>query len=461
MRIVSERQLKTIAILGFGRSGKAVLDACIEGALTVCIHDDRIQKTQPPPGIDPALFCDYNDWDWQQLDALVISPGIPHLHPQPHPAAKRAADEGVEVISEIEFALRRGRAGRWVSITGTNGKSTTTALIGHILETAGIDCAVGGNIGTALTSLAPVSADGVNVIELSSYQLEITPSLRSDIAVILNITPDHLDRHGGMDGYVAAKQRVIMSGTAGALVVLGAGPHLDRLAGYVADSCQLVRLTAADTAAEAKQHSTAGNMALRGLHNAENCLTARLVCRHLGVAEAVIDAGIAGFAGLPHRMQPAGHIDNILFVNDSKATNGEAAGKALASYHNIHWCAGGQAKADGLQACLGQLSHVRAGYLYGEAAEQFARSLSGQIPVSCHDSLDEAVRAATISATQHAAADSKEGAMQVILLSPAAASFDQFSDYEARGRAFCALAAQEIERLKTCQAGTDRKARHV
>ena len=207
-----------IAILGMGRSGQAVLDACVADGILVNVFDDK-----GPTSRTETCFRNFNDWDMDGLEAMVISPGIPHHHPAPHPAAKCCVDAGVPIISEVEFALRRGRAGRWISITGTNGKSTTTALIGHILEKAGINSAVGGNIGAAVTALKPVGADGVNVIELSSYQLEVTPSLRSDIAVILNITPDHLDRHGGMTGYIRAKEQVLASVSADGLAVLGEG----------------------------------------------------------------------------------------------------------------------------------------------------------------------------------------------------------------------------------------------
>ena len=218
-----------IAILGLGRSGQAVLDACICDGITVSLYDDQLFKNTPADNRAETYLEHYDNWEMDKLDALIISPGIPHNHPKPHPAAKACAKAGIPILSEVEFALRRGREGRWVSITGTNGKSTTTALVGHILEQAGIDCAIGGNIGAAITTLQNVGADGVNIIELSSYQLEITPSLRSDIAVIMNITPDHLDRHGGMQGYIAAKEQVLTSLTPEGLAILGDGEALDDL----------------------------------------------------------------------------------------------------------------------------------------------------------------------------------------------------------------------------------------
>jgi len=440
-----------IAILGMGRSGQAVLDACIEDGISVNVFDDN--------GATPrtkAYFRDFNDWDMDGLEAMVISPGIPHSHPAPHPAAKRCIEAGVPIISEVEFALRRGRTGRWVSITGTNGKSTTTALIGHILGQAGIHCAIGGNIGAAVTALMPVGADGVNVIELSSYQLEVTPSLRSDIAVIMNITPDHLDRHGSMAGYIRAKEQVLASLPEAGLAVLGEGEALDELASRYQDRLEIIRLTRAEQQEEASHIAPFENLALKGLHNAQNTLAARYICRALGLGEAEIDKGIASFAGLPHRLQPAGQIGNILFVNDSKATNGEAAARALASFENIHWCAGGIAKEDGLDACIPHLSHVAKSYLFGACADDFAASLAGHIPVSCFDTLEEAVEAASLSARQETAPD-----QQVILLSPAAASFDQFTSFEARGVHFCALAAAQIDKLATPSDQPSLRGHHV
>ena len=426
-----------IAILGMGRSGQAVLEACLADGISATVYDDKGATPQTE-----AYFSSFDDWPMHKLDALVISPGIPHHHPSPHPAAQRCIDANIPIISEVEFALQRGRTGRWVSITGTNGKSTTTALIGHILNSAGRPCAIGGNIGAAVTALDAVGEDGVNIIELSSYQLEVTPSLSSDIAIIMNITPDHLDRHGGMQGYIRAKEQVLASLKPDGLAILGMGDALDVLSDKYAPDIDLTRLTSAAIKLEAEHIASVNNLALAGLHNAQNCLAARLVCRALGLAETEIDSGIASFAGLPHRLQPAGQINNILFVNDSKATNGEAAAHALASFENIHWCAGGIAKEDGLTACLPHLGHVVQGYLFGACAKDFANSLEGQLPTSCFDTLEDAMAAASASAQRCSATD-----QQVILLSPAAASFDQFPSFEARGQHFCTLAAATIDKL--------------
>ena len=444
------KAFNNIAILGLGRSGQAVLDACACDGITVSLYDDHFSANRRAGDTAEKYFKHYDDWDMDKLDALIISPGIPHNYPEPHPAAKVCIEAGIPILSEVEFALRRGRKGRWVSITGTNGKSTTTALIGHILEQAGLVCAIGGNIGAAVTALETVGADGVNIIELSSYQLEVTPSLRSDIAVIMNITPDHLDRHGGMQGYITAKEQVLASLAPEGLAILGEGAALDNLSKKYEGQLRISRLADGLVAAEASHINRFNNLALKGMHNAQNCLAARGVCRALGLSDTQIDAGIESFSGLPHRLQPAGQIDNILFVNDSKATNGEAAAHALASFDNIHWCAGGIAKEDGLEACLPHLQHVVQSYLYGACANDFANSLQGLVPVSCFETLEEAIQAASASAQKRPAPD-----QQVILLSPAAASFDQFPSFEARGQHFCALAAAHVAKRASPPASPD------
>ncbi|MEC7207926.1 MAG: UDP-N-acetylmuramoyl-L-alanine--D-glutamate ligase, partial [Pseudomonadota bacterium] len=405
--------------------------------------------------IPEALFKPPDDWPWDELEAVVISPGIPHEFPAPHQAVNLADMHDVPVISEIEFALRTTRQGRWIAITGTNGKSTTTALTGHILRQAGLNAVIGGNIGDPVTGLPVQDEDGIAVIELSSYQLETTPSLRADVRVILNITPDHLDRHGGWDGYVAAKQAVLATATADQLVILGQGEALDETAEAWHQHARILRLDNACLNEEKQHNAQADNPVLQGEHNCQNCAAARLICREMGVSDQQINEGIASFGGLPHRLQPAGRYKHIRFINDSKATNAEAAAKALASFTHIHWCAGGLAKEDGLSACLPYLTNVQHGYFYGRCAVEFAQAVTGKLPNSVHQTLEEAVEAATLSAGQSPQED------QVILLSPAAASFDQFTSFEARGEAFCQIAEQQIAHLKATQTAEERTVGHV
>jgi len=426
---------KMVGILGLGLSGMAAARALVAGGASVWLHDDNHTPDKLPAG---ATLSDWQEWPWDRLASMVISPGIPHGHPQPHPAAAHAAKAGVEVISEIEIAMRAAPRGRIVAITGTNGKSTTTALIGHCLRDAGIDVAVGGNIGDAACNLDDPGTGGVIVLELSSYQLETTPSLRADIAILLNITPDHLVRHGGMDGYVAAKGRILdaVDRDTGGLVITGSDDmHVRALAAaHSRVGGTVLAVSAADAPAGAD-----GVSALAGAHNAVNAAVAAACLRHLGLDEAAIDAGMAGFTGLAHRLQPVARAGDITFVNDSKATNGVATAKALAAFDNIYWIAGGEAKEDGLGEAATATTGVTRAYLIGNAAQDFAATLAtdraGRVPVTLSGDLESA----TVTAFSDACAARRAA---TILLSPAAASFDQFTNFVARGEAFTAIATR-------------------
>jgi len=422
---------KKVGILGLGLSGMAAARALIAGGSTVFLHDDNHTPDSLPSG---AVLRDWHDWPWDSLASMVISPGIPHDHPRPHAAAARAAEAGVEVISEIEIAMRARPKARLVVVTGTNGKSTTTALIGHCLRDAGIAVAVGGNIGDAACNLDDPGADGVIVLELSSYQLETTPSLRADVAILLNITPDHLARHGGMDGYVAAKARILDAAGTGGLVITGQDDsHVRALAARHRDAGGSVIMADAGAAPDGAARSPA----LAGAHNAANAAAALLCLRHLGMTDAAINAGMAGFAGLPHRLQPVATTGGITFVNDSKATNGVATARALAAFDNIYWIAGGQAKEDGLGEAAGATAAVTRAYLIGSAAHDFAAELEGRVPVTLSGDLESA----TVTAFADARAADNTA---TILLSPAAASFDQFTSFVARGETFTALAGRLV-----------------
>lgn len=433
---------RTVGILGLGLSGMAAARALGAAGAELWLHDDTIPVAQSKDGSpDGATLAPWQDWPWQQLDSMVISPGIPHAFPVPHPAAERAAAAGVEIISEIEVAIRAKPAARLVVVTGTNGKSTTTALLGHCLDHAGIRNAVGGNIGDAACNLDDPGPDGVIVLEMSSYQLETTYSLQSDIAIILNITPDHLDRHNGMDGYIAAKARALTSMTPGGLAVLGnGGDHLASLARNAVKAGTNVKIVGSADAPEA----IADAAALSGAHNAENAAAAAATLRHLGVSETAISTGMASFAGLPHRMQQVAQTGGIVFINDSKATNGVAAAKALAAFDNIYWIAGGDAKEDGIRNIGGAIGAVRRAYLIGTSAASFAASLSGRCPTEISGDLESATVSAFSDASA-ACADDKgnshnTGIAATILLSPAAASFDQFDNFVARGNVFTDIA---------------------
>ena len=439
----SPHHLHQIGILGMGLSGSAVRErAQALGIKTVCWDDRQAEDS----------FISPEHWPWPELDAVIISPGIPHLHPAPHPAAQMAKDNNVELISEIEFALRTGHGGdgkgpsaQFVVVTGTNGKSTTTALLGHLMDVARYPHAVGGNIGKPLCSLPVLPEGGVYLIEMSSYQLETTPSLNSDISILLNITPDHLDRHGGMTGYIHAKARALSAVREDGLIITGdddlcadARTHAARTDDNAGTAAQIV-ITDVLMAEEMSRGAQMQNPALQGTHNTQNCVAVRMAGLRLGISEDVIDRAISDFSGLAHRMQPVGEMGGIRFINDSKATNGEAAARALASFTNIYWCAGGLAKEDGIAACLPYLDNVRRAYFYGRSGADFANVAQNQLPCSVHHTLDDAVGKALSDASE------ASGTQNIILLSPAAASFDQFTSFEARGRHFCHLAQTFIQ----------------
>ncbi|MGC6452891.1 MAG: UDP-N-acetylmuramoyl-L-alanine--D-glutamate ligase [Candidatus Puniceispirillaceae bacterium] len=418
---------KTVGILGLGLSGMAAARALVAGGADVWLHDDNISPDTMPRG---ATLCDWRDWPWESLAAMVISPGIPHHHPHPHDAAARAEEAGVEVISEIEIAMRAAPAARIVAVTGTNGKSTTTALIGHCLRHAGVPVTVGGNIGDPACDLEDPGKDGVIVLELSSYQLETTPSLRADVAILLNITPDHLGRHGGMDGYVAAKGRIMdAAGTTGIVITGSDDAHVQGLAAAHVAAGGFVTLAKACDAPEGVSRAPS----LAGGHNAVNAAVAAACLRHLGMTKAATSNSMAGFPGLAHRLQPVAQCRGITFVNDSKATNGVAAAKALAAFDNIYWIAGGEAKEDGLGEAATATGSVTHAYLIGRAADDFAAELGDDVPTTLSGDLESA----TVTAFADASAARRAA---TILLSPAAASFDQFASFVARGEAFTAIA---------------------
>ncbi len=424
---------KTYGVYGLARSGKATVAAlAASGAQTRNWDDGEVARA----GFDGVL-TNLHEIDLAALDALVVSPGVPH----DAPLFVRAAAAGIPVIGDIElFAQARADLPphRAVGITGTNGKSTTTALIHHILQTAGIPTAMGGNIGLAIMAQQPLAAGGVYVLELSSYQLDISFSLVCEVAVLLNVTPDHLERHGDMAGYAAAKARLFGMQVPGAAAIIAtddryscdiaekvvATLHPVSAARVVDEGVSVVGgIARIDGAPFAEQRDWP---ALQGPHNAQNAAAAIAAARALGVQSADILAGLASYPGLPHRMERIANKNGVLFVNDSKATNPDSTAPALAAYPRTHWIAGGRQKSDDLDAVLPVLGGVVAAYLIGEAAPVFAAILAPHIPVQQCGTLGDAVIAA--------AAAARPG--DTVLLSPACASFDQFRDFEARGDAF-------------------------
>lgn len=396
---------------------------------------------------------------WCDIVACVWSPGIPHTHPQPHPAKAILDAKGITPICDIELLLKRCPDAFTVAITGTNGKSTTTALIGHILKSAGHLVEVGGNLGTPVLDLNPLPFHGTYVLEMSSYQLELTPSLSPDVAVLLNITPDHLARHGGMDGYVAAKERIFRNQWKPATAIISqddkhcrdmtrriAGQHNADIVPIRADGEEPGGvftlegvLYAAEGLCEPEAICDLQTMpALPGAHNWQNACAAYAACRARGVHPATIVVAMRTFPGLAHRQETVAVIDGVRFVNDSKATNAEAAEKALTCYDAVYWIAGGQAKEGGIDALKPHFKRIRHAFLIGEAAADFAKVLKAEnVPVTMAGTLEEAVPAAAVRAARD---DAKA---PVVLLSPACASWDQFRSFEHRGDTFRAL----VERL--------------
>lgn len=413
---------KTIGVLGLGRSGKASVAALMAAGAIVYTHDDA----SPPKSDDNAIAAAPSDWPWQEMVALVISPGIPHDFPKPHPAAVLAREHKVPVISDIELLMEARPAGRLVGITGTNGKSTTVKFLGHLLKEAGVPVAIGGNIGTAALALDDPGPEGVIVLELSSYQLETTPSLSLDAGALINITPDHLDRHGGWDGYVAAKRRLVGAIKPEGTLVIGRHPELKDLSGPCAGKIEVI--TPEDTPFIGMSDS------LLGPHNIENGAIAFRLGRFLGLSHPVMLDAVPSFKGLPHRMETIGFVGPVRFVNDSKATNSDATLQALRSYTGIYWIAGGLSKEEGIGAIKDALGNIRKAYLIGSCAENFAADLNGKVEYEIPGNLSQAIEAAFADACRDGLPEA------TILLAPAAASFDQFAHFEARGDTFRALA---------------------
>jgi len=440
---------KMIAVFGLGGSGLATAEALLAGGAKVVAWDDNPENVRKATQKKiPAQ--DLRQADWSTIDALVLSPGVPLTHPHPHWSVELAQSARVEIIGDIElFARERdslAASAPFVAITGTNGKSTTTALIAHVLNAAGRDTQMGGNIGRAIMTLEPPAPDRHYVVECSSYQIDLAPALKPSVGILLNLTPDHLDRHGSMENYAAIKERLVAKSDTAIIGVdddycravadrlEAAGRNVVRISvtqklgdGFYADGSRLMR-AAGGTAEELL--SLEGIGSLRGRHNAQNALAALAACLACGLTVPEIAAGFASFPGLAHRMEQVGRKGRLLFINDSKATNAEASAPALASFDRIYWIAGGQPKQGGIESLRTFFPRIAKAYLVGEAAPMFAATLGETIPYEISDTVAVAVEHATHDASHETAGEA------VILLSPACASFDQFKNFEVRGDAF-------------------------
>ncbi|KQP08175.1 UDP-N-acetylmuramoylalanine--D-glutamate ligase [Methylobacterium sp. Leaf99] len=435
---------RKVALFGLGGSGLATLKALRAGGADVLAWDDSPDSAARARE-QGFTVSDLRDTDWSEFAALVLAPGVPLTHPAPHWTVDKARAAGIEIIGDIElFCRERARiapGAPFVAITGTNGKSTTTALVAHILARAGRDVQMGGNIGTAILSLAPPAPDRIHVIELSSFQIDLTPSLDPSVGVLLNVTPDHLDRHGTLALYAGIKARLIAGSD---LAVVGIDDAPSRA---IAESVTgaLVRVHVGATSPEgglaardgavfeadgARIADLDGIGTLRGAHNWQNAAVAIAVVRSLGLDAESILAGLRTFPGLPHRMEEVGRRGRALFVNDSKATNADSTEKALTAFHDIHWILGGKAKAGGIESLVPLFGRVAHAYLIGAASDAFAATLDGRVPYTRCGTLDVATRAAADAAARSPASE------PVVLLSPACASYDQFRSFEDRGDQF-------------------------
>jgi UDP-N-acetylmuramoylalanine--D-glutamate ligase len=439
---------KKVAVFGLGGSGLASASALFAGGADVIAGDDdeaTIAKARAA-GVPTA---DLRGADWSKIAALVVAPGVPLTHPAPHWVVALARKAAVEVIGDIELFCRERRhhapSAPFVAITGTNGKSTTTALIAHLTASAGIDAQLGGNIGTAILSLQPPRAGSVHVVECSSYQIDLAPSLDPSIGILINLSEDHLDRHGTMENYAAVKERLIAGVPSGGAAIVGvddnwcravaerrerSGQRVIRVSvrqrlgdGIYVEGQRIMR-------AEEVIAELGGIGSLRGLHNAQNAACAAAAVLALGLKPAAIQAGMRSFPGLAHRMEEVGHRGTVLFVNDSKATNADSAAQALACFSDIYWIAGGKPKTGGIESLRSFFPRIRKAYLIGEAVDDFAATLGNDAPHEIDGTLDKAVAAAARDAGASAASE------PVVLLSPACASFDQYRNFEIRGTAF-------------------------
>jgi UDP-N-acetylmuramoylalanine--D-glutamate ligase len=439
---------KRVAVFGLGASGLSAAKALIAGGADVLVWDDN-EKSREAALRENIPVGDLKAADWSTFDALVLAPGVPLTHPAPHWTVQRAQQLNVEVIGDVELHMREraalAPAAAFVAITGTNGKSTTTSLIAHILESAGRDVQVGGNLGTPILALEPPKTGRFHVIEMSSYQIDLTPSLNPTVGIMLNVTPDHLDRHGTMQHYAFVKSRVPGRATFPVIGIdddygremarnlAATGKGVIRIStrdmpaqGYLAGETHIYRVVGKDAEEVA---DLAGIGSLRGAHNAQNAMAAIATCTALGLSDEEISKGLRSFPGLAHRMEEVGRKDRVLFVNDSKATNADSAAKALGSFDNIYWIAGGKPKEGGIAPLAEFFPRIRKAYLIGEAAPDFAKTLAGKVPFEIVETLDRAV-------PQAAADAAKEGGEAVVLLSPACASFDQYRNFEVRGDRF-------------------------
>ena len=443
---------KTVAVFGLGGSGLASCHALKAGGAEVIAGDDGAERLAEAAKAG-FVTADLRTVNWSRFAALILTPGAPLTHPAPHWSVLMARQSGIEVIGDIELFCRERQRhapdAPFVAITGTNGKSTTTALIAHLMRFAGYDTQMGGNIGYPILSLEPPRKGRVHVIEMSSYQIDLTPSLDPTVGILINVSEDHIDRHGTLEHYAAVKERLVAGVQSEGTAIIGVDDIWCRAAAdrIEQDGKRVVRVSVknplpdglfvdhetiwrAAGGARSEVAKIGGIGSLRGLHNAQNAACASACALALGVSIDMLQKGLRGFPGLAHRMEQVGRRGHVLFVNNSKGTNADAAAHALSSFADIFWIAGGKPKAGGITSLAEYFPRIRKAYLIGEAAPEFAATLGAHAPHEISQTLDVAVA--------NAAHDAEASGLQeaVVLLSPACASFDQYRNFEIRGARF-------------------------
>ena len=459
---------QNVAVFGLGESGLSTLRALVAGGAAVAVWDDGLEARDRAAAAGFELV-DLAKADWRGFKVFVLSPGVPLTHPAPHWTVRLAEAAGVPIVGDIELFIRernvRAPEAPFVAVTGTNGKSTTTALIAHILGDAGRDVALGGNIGVPVLELPPPANDRTHVIECSSYQIDLAPSLAPSLGALINITQDHLDRHGDFARYAAIKERLVAQSEVALIGVddepsrkicarlkaRAGGPRVIAVSGGESPLADIIvsgrRVVARGEAPLAVD--LAGARALRGAHNGQNAAFAYAAARSMGLEREQIARAFLSFPGLAHRMEEIGRLGRVLFVNNSKATNSNAAEKALLSFRDIYSILGGKPKEGGVEPLRPLFPRVAKAYLIGAASDEFARTLAGAVPTESCGTLSAATEAAARDASRSAAEE------PVVLLSPACASFDQFANFEARGDAFRTAVARLIARARANWTGTE------
>ncbi len=455
MILIPDVKGKSIGVFGLGVSGIATCEALVASGAKVFTWDEN-PKAREKAGDTEYRAEHPKKWPWKEMASVVVSPSVPLTHPKPHPIVRKARMEKIPVIGDIEYfarainALPENERPRVVAVTGSKGKSTTAALIGHILHGVGEEAHVSGNVGEAVLSLPAPEKNFIYVLELSSFQLDLTFNLRANAAVFLNLTPDHIDRHGAIDAYFAAKKRIFANQTKDDIAVIGVDDGYGQAACTALtarDSVRVLPVSAMGTLGRgayalngslyynrdgktSKAGDISGSRGLRGAHNHQNAAAALAVCIHLGADTALIVKAANNFTSLPHRMEEVGRLGKAVFINDSKATNAGATAPALSAFDDVFWIAGGKAKEGGIASLKGKLGAVRRAYLIGEAATLFEEQLKDEVKcVHCGD-LEAAVLEAYGDALE------SEAPSPTILLSPACAPYDQFKNFERRGEAF-------------------------